>query len=111
MTRQRELESLASTIFDPCPYCRGTGHVMSAESMSVAIQRRLTELLKNSKYKKVPFRLIMHPDILARLKNEDSHLLSDIEAKYHHDLTFRADPSMHCEEFKIVDAETLQELE
>ena len=94
-----------------CPYCGGSGHVMSAESMSIAIQRRLTELLKNSKYKKIPFRLIMHPDILARLKNEDSHLLSDIEEKYHHDLSFRADPAMHCEEFKIVDAETLQELE
>ena len=110
MTRQREQESLSSSIFDPCPYCKGSGHVMSAESMSVAIQRRLTELLKDSKYKKVPFRLIMHPDILARLKNEDSHLLSDIEAKYNHDLSFRADQSMHCEEFKIVDAETMQEL-
>lgn len=110
MTRQRELESLSSAIFDPCPYCRGSGKIFSAESMSIAIQRKLTELLKNSKYKKVPFRLIMHPDILARLKNEDSHLLSDIEEKYHHNLSFRADPSMHCEEFKIVDADTLQEL-
>ena len=83
---------------------------MSPESMSVAIQRKLTELLKNSKYKKTPFRLIMHPEILARLKNEDSHILSEIEEKYHHDLTFRADPSLHCEEFKILDAETMMEL-
>lgn len=110
MTRQREVESLSSSIFSTCPYCGGSGHVMSPESMSVAIQRKLTELLKNSKYKKTPFRLIMHPDILARLKNEDSHILSEIEEKYHHDLTFRADPAMHCEEFKILDAVTLMEL-
>ena len=52
----------------------------------------------------------MHPDILARLRNEDAQLLRDIEEKYKHDLSFRADPMLHYEEFRIVDPETGVEL-
>lgn len=37
-------------------------------------------------------RVIMHPDVLARLRNEDAKLLTDIEQKYNHTLSFRADP-------------------
>jgi Rne/Rng family ribonuclease len=40
MTRQREHESLQSTVLDRCPYCNGSGHVKSSLSMSVEIQRR-----------------------------------------------------------------------
>ena len=52
----------------------------------------------------------MHPDILARLRNEDAQLLRDIEEKYKHDLSFRADPMLHYEEFRIVDPVTGAEL-
>lgn len=106
MTRQREQESLKNVIFDPCPYCKGSGHVKSTESMSVEIQRALNVITKEKKYKKMPLRLIMHPEVLERLKNEDSVLLVDIEEKSDHELSFRSDESLHFEEFKILDAET-----
>ena len=46
MIRQREHESIKDAVYDPCPYCNGSGHVKSALTMSVEIQRRLKELLK-----------------------------------------------------------------
>ena len=110
MTRQREHESIQDVVYDPCPYCNGTGRVKSALSMSVEIQRRLKEILKRrNSPKKMDIRVIMNPAILARLKNEDAELLRNLEAEYGKDLSFRADPTIHIEEFKLVDPESGRE--
>ncbi len=106
MTRQREHESILDQVFDPCPYCNGSGLVKSALTMSAEIQRKLSSVMRNKKYKGVPLRVFMHPEVLTRLRNEDAQLLSDLESKYKHELSFRADPSLHYEEFILVDPET-----
>ena len=106
MTRQREHESILDQVYNPCPYCSGTGRVKSPLTMSVEIQRRLNSVLREKRYKDVPVRVIMHPDVLARLRNEDAKLLTDIEEKYDHVLSFRADPLLHYEEFRLVDPDT-----
>ena len=46
------------------------------------------------------------PEVLTRLRNQDAQLLTDLEHKYKHELSFRADPALHCEEFILVDPET-----
>jgi len=110
VTRQREHESVQDAVFDPCPYCHGSGRVKSPVSMSVEIQRRLKEILRLKKRKKnLSIRVIMNPAIHARLKNEDADLLKEMEADYGKDLSFLADPEMHMEEFKVVDTETGEE--
>ena len=110
MTRQREHESIKDQIFNFCPYCNGSGLVKSALTMSAEIQRALNAILRNKSNKNVPVRVFMHPDILARLRNSDAKLLEDLEKKHTNDLSFRADPALHCEEFRIVDAVTGAEL-
>jgi ribonuclease G len=52
----------------------------------------------------------MHPTILARLKNEDANILRELEDQYGKDLSFRADPTIHIEQFKLLDPETNAEL-
>ena len=106
MTRQREHESVKDLVYDLCPYCNGSGHVKSAITMSVEIQRRLKEVLRKKGGKKNGIRVIMNPTILARLKNDDAELLTDLENQYGKDLQFRADPTIHIEEFKLVDPKT-----
>lgn len=110
MTRQREHESVQDTVYNPCPYCRGTGMVKSPVTMSVEIQRRLNTVLRDKRLKGTPIRVIMHPDVLARLKNEDAELLAELETLYKHDLSFRADPMLHYEEFRVIDPETGAEI-
>jgi len=106
MTRQREHESIRDQVYNPCPYCNGSGHVKSPITMSAEIQRRLNHVMRDKKYKGIPLRVFMHPEVLARLRNEDAELLSDMEKKYKSELSFRADPMLHYEEFKLVDPET-----
>ena len=68
---------------------------------------KLKELLKKRRRtKNFAIRVIIHPTILARLKNEDAELLKDLEESYGKDLSFRADPTLHMEQFKLVDPET-----
>lgn len=109
MTRQRETESVRSTVYCPCPYCQGRGLVKSATTMSVEIQRRLQEVLQRYRHT-AQLRVMVHPSILERLKNEDAALLSGIEAQFGGELSFRGDPALHMEEFRIINTSTGAEL-
>jgi len=117
MTRQRHKESVSSGLYSTCPYCTGRGTVKSARTMSVEIQRRLTNVIrrlrshvKNDADDHIWLRVFCHPHALERLRHEDEKILLDIEESYNVKLSFRADPVYHVENFKILDARTGQEL-
>ncbi len=112
MTRQRHSESVHAAVYDDCPYCKGRGKVKSALTMSVEIQRKLGEILKKRPRDESDFqlRIIVHPTILERLRTEDEKHLIEMEKRYFGKLSFRADPAMHAEEFKIVDVTNNEEM-
>jgi ribonuclease G len=113
MTRQRQEESLRSSTYTNCPYCEGRGKVKSGLSMSVEVQRRITEILKKSKASQdapLPIKIIVNPSVLERLRTEDEQILVDMEAKHKGRLTFVASSNMHVEEFAIQHAETGESL-
>jgi ribonuclease G len=116
MTRQRHKESNSSGIYTRCPYCNGSGIVKSVRTMSVEVQRRLVSIIrrlramKDGAAKPLSLRVHCHPHVLERLRLEDERLLVEIEEKNSVKLAFRADPLIHVEQFRIIDAETGQEL-
>jgi ribonuclease G len=112
MTRQRHTESVAQSVYDDCPYCKGRGRVKSALTMSVEIQRKLGEILKKRTRDESDFqlRIVLHPSVLDRLRTEDEKLIIEMEKRYFGKLSFRPDPAVHCEAFKIYNALTNEEL-
>jgi ribonuclease G len=112
MTRQRHTESVRSAVYDDCPYCKGRGKVKSVVTMSVEIQRKLQEILKKRARDESDFqlRIVVHPTVLERLRTEDEKHLIEMEKRYFGKLSFRADPAMHAEQFKIVNVENNEEL-
>ena len=112
MTRQRHSESVRAAVYDDCPYCKGRGKVKSALTMSVEIQRKLSEILKKRSRDESDFqlRIVVHPTVLERLRTEDEKLLIEMEKRYFGKLSFRADPSVHAEQFKIFNAANNEEL-
>jgi ribonuclease G len=112
MTRQRHSESVHAAVYDDCPYCKGRGKVKSALTMSVEIQRKLSEILKKRARDESDFqlRIVVHPTILKRLRTEDEKHLIEMEKRYFGKLEFRADPGLHAEQFKIVNVATNEEL-
>ncbi|HLP77337.1 MAG TPA: Rne/Rng family ribonuclease, partial [Candidatus Paceibacterota bacterium] len=112
MTRQRHSESVRAAVYDDCPYCKGRGKVKSSLTMSVEIQRKLQEILKKRTRDENDFqlRIVVNPTILERLRTEDEKHLIEMEKRYFGKLSFRADPAMHAEQFKIVNVANNEEL-
>jgi ribonuclease G len=110
MTRQRAQESLSETIYQNCPYCGGRGVVKTSMTTSVELHRTLNTVMRKYQDSVHDFRVILNPDVLKRLKEEDEELLIDLERRYAGRLVFRGDPAFHQEKFVITDANTGAEL-
>lgn len=112
MTRQRQTESVQASAYDPCPYCSGRARVKSSETMSVEIQRKLAEILRRRPRDESDFQLkiVTHPNVYERLRREDEELFIALEKKFFGKISFRADPGLHAESFKIFNAINNEEL-
>src|SRR5438477_392984 len=106
MTRQRAQESLSDSIFENCPYCQGRGVVKTSMTTSVELHRTLNTVMRKYQDSVHDFRVILNPDVLKRLKEEDEELLIELERRYAGRLMFRGDPTYHHEKFVVTDATT-----
>ena len=110
MTRQRAQESLSDTIYENCPYCGGRGIVKTSMTTSVELHRTLNTVMRKYQDNVHEFRVILNPDVLKRLKEEDEESLIELERRYAGRLMFRGDSTFHHEKFVITDANTGAEL-
>lgn len=108
MTRQRAKESISSSAYVDCPYCKGRGTVKSALTMSVELQRHIHEILRKlqSEDKAHSTRITVHPIVMDRLRKSDESLLVELEEKYGGHMSFVSDGHLHVEEFVISNPET-----
>jgi ribonuclease G len=110
MTRQRLHESLNDSIYDPCPYCTGSGQVKSTESLSVELQRRLNSILQRYPDSDHDLLIVVHPELMQRLRTKDEVLLVEMQRKHRGRLSFRADPTFHREQVTVTNAVTNKEM-
>lgn len=109
MTRQRLHESLNVTVNEPCHHCQGRGMIKSAESMSVELQRKLRAILaKNESQKELI--VIVHPDVMERLRTHDGELFVELERRNNARLTFRSDATYYRDQVVVTDARTQKEI-
>ncbi len=107
MTRQRAEESLLSSIYTECPYCRGRGEVKSGLAMSVDVQRQISAVMRKrvNRGKALKLQVVVHPSVLERLREEDEQVLIELQSRFEGSLSFRSDATRHVESFQIRDAE------
>ena len=112
MSRQRQDQSILSQLTSVCPYCQGRGFVKSPMAVSVEIQRHLIALLKKAEAEKSPFepKIVIAPQVMQRLRTEDSQILARLQKDYNTRLTFVSELHRHPEAFSILDAATSQVL-
>ena len=112
MSRQRQDQSILSQLTSTCPYCKGSGFVKSPMAISIEIQRRLVSLLKKAEIEKRPFepKIVVAPQVMQRLRTEDSEILAQLQREYDTRLTFVSELYRHPEAFSILDAATSQVL-
>jgi ribonuclease G len=66
MTRQRKRESLFSLLGDTCPMCKGTGLVLSKESIFINVCNEIVQLKIDGYYGKIKIKL--NPDVIEYFK-------------------------------------------
>ena len=112
MSRQRQDSSILSQLTSVCPYCQGHGLVKSPMAVSIEIQRHLIGLLKRAEAEKKPFepKIVIAPQVMQRLRTEDSEILARLQKDYNTRLTFVSELHRHPAAFSILDAATSQVL-
>ena len=112
MSRQRQDRSILSKLTSTCPYCQGHGIVKSPLAISIEIQRHLTSLLRKAQSDKRPFepKIVIAPQVMQRLRTEDSDILAKLQKDFETRLTFVSELHRHPESFSILDAATGQVL-
>lgn len=104
MTRQRLNESLRETMYDTCPYCNGRGVIKTTMTMSVEVQRKLNTLIQREGESLSDLIVMIHPEVLARFRDEDSTHFAELQRSHHGRITFRSDASFNRERYRILDA-------
>jgi ribonuclease E len=100
MTRQRMRPSLGKSVYNDCPSCRGTGHILSPESVVLEIMRRLAVALDMPKT--ISVQLTVHPTVLAVLLNRKRKAITSLEKTTGKAIDFRADVYFATSQFEIV---------
>ncbi len=100
MTRKKTRQCISNTLQSPCPYCGGTGKILSVESVMLKVRRHLRRCFAQESCADYLVRL--HPDVAAAVseilsETPDVLLLGDGTKT----LWIQAVPQMHAQEFEI----------
>jgi ribonuclease E len=87
MTRQRIRPSLRRSVFEDCPACHGTGHVKTAESMSIEVMRMLQLAAHHPDV--VRINITVHSAVAAYLNNRKRRELAELEQQGQKSITVR----------------------
>ncbi len=99
MTRKRTRDTLIRVMCESCTYCEGTGKVKSVLTVCYELIRELTKVLKKSNGSKVY--IYAHPEVTARLCDEDLDVIENLEDSYAKSLIMRSENSYHIEQYEI----------
>ncbi len=108
MSRQRVRPSLLSQLSDPCPYCSGTGKVLSLETMSNRIERLSHRIASATRERRLQIQA--NPTLALYLLEERAEQFRDLCRTFDLEINVLDDPMLHLEEFRIVSLATDRDL-
>lgn len=102
LTRQRQGNSIATFLLNPCPYCKGKGRLHSKTFLSDKIYRELNRFCYSKPISNVLL-VTCHPEIAAYLLEAEEGKLKKLEKETNVTIFIRGDSSFHFEQFKFSD--------
>jgi len=100
LTRKRTRERLSELLQEPCPVCRGSGKIKTAETVCYDIFRAI--LREARAYSVDKTTVIAAPAVIDRLIDEESDALADLEAFIHRPIRLQVDASFSQDRFEVV---------
>ncbi|HKL75609.1 MAG TPA: Rne/Rng family ribonuclease [Halanaerobiales bacterium] len=99
MTRKKVRERFGELLQKECPYCKGTGKVLSAETMALRVRRKLHMMAVDENVKKV--QLELHPDVVAVFR-KPKRKLKELEKELDMKIKIKGNNSFHIEDINII---------
>jgi len=108
MSRQRVRPSLLSQLSDDCPFCTGTGKVLSMETMSNRIERLIHRIFSATREKRLQIQA--NPTLALYLLEERGEQFRELCRSLDLEINVLDDPVLHVEEFRIISLSTDRDL-
>jgi ribonuclease G len=100
MTRKRTRESLGHILCEPCATCNGRGTVKTLETVCHEIFRELQRAARQFEARE--FRVMAASSVIARLMDEQSHELAELEEQLKRPIRLQAESLYLQEGFDVV---------
>ena len=99
MTRKKVRESIKDTLQQPCPYCAGTGRVLSEETLAHQVERRIVAAARDEDIAGVYVEL--HPQIAAKVIGPGGANVRRLEEKTGKVIVVKGRDDFHFEQVEI----------
>ncbi|OQA91513.1 MAG: Ribonuclease G [Elusimicrobia bacterium ADurb.Bin231] len=96
MTRQRKFESIGNFLTEPCPYCCGSGNVLSRQTMALKIKKEVLKLVTRTG--EHPVMITVNPEVCEQF---DEKFRKNLETKIHRKIVITSDSGIHREDYRI----------
>jgi len=100
LTRKKVRERYSELIQKECPYCHGTGKVMSETTMALMVIRKITELSVEEEFEGILLEL--HPEVAAVLIGNRGEKLDELEEELGKEIYIRGNKELHIENINIL---------
>ncbi|HRX51576.1 MAG TPA: ribonuclease E/G, partial [Candidatus Krumholzibacteria bacterium] len=108
MSRQRVRPSLTSFLSDDCPYCKGTGKVLSLATLANRVEREVHRVFHRTGEKVVQIRC--NPMLAMHLLREKAEQIEELCEEHGMSIDILDDPALHRESFQVVSLRTDRDL-
>ncbi len=99
MTRKRTRESLGRTLFEPCFYCDGTGHLLSKISVCHEVFRQISR--EKDSLPGYQITISAHPAVCDVLEREEKHALEEAGRRLQRRIVIQPRKDYHLEQFDL----------
>ncbi|MDW8206918.1 MAG: Rne/Rng family ribonuclease [Chloroherpetonaceae bacterium] len=100
MTRKRTGETLTAFLTDECPQCRGRGHLPTAESVSLQLERDIRRQASRES-KKDALMVRCCPEVAELIIGPEGAAIAEIERDLQRAIYVRADMDAHVEQYSV----------
>jgi ribonuclease G len=99
LSRKRVRPSLLHYYSDECPYCAGSGKILSIESMAMKIEHWIRRIGSVKRVRGLQFRV--NPMLGIFLREDREENLRELAERYRLEIVVLDDPRMHREDYEI----------
>ena len=101
ITRERSRANLERLLTSSCPYCEGSGRIVSAATTGLKIRRAALRLAGTTAPRELMIRV--HPEVARSLRSEDPAILDELERELATRILVQEDATIHRASFDILE--------